>query len=45
MISGTMGGLDEAVQVLGEESRNKEIKITIEAGKEVLIFINQRLKI
>jgi len=45
VITGAMGGLDEAVQIMGDEAKNKETKISIEAGKEVLIFINQRFKI
>lgn len=45
VITGAMGGLDEAVQVMGDEAKNKETKISIDAGKEVLIFINQRFKI
>lgn len=45
VITGAMGGLDEAVSIMGDEAKNKETKITIEAGKEVLIFINQRFKI
>lgn len=45
MITGAMGGLDEAVSIMGSEAKAKETKITIEAGKEVLIYINQRFKI
>lgn len=45
VITGSMGGLDEAVQIMGDEAKSKETKISIDAGKEVLIFINQRFKI
>jgi hypothetical protein len=45
IITGAMGGLDEAVQIMGDEAKTKETKISIDAGKEVLIFINQRFKI
>lgn len=45
IITGAMGGLDEAVGIMGDDAKNKETKISIEAGSEVLIFINQRFKI
>ena len=45
VITGAMGGLDEAVGIMGEDAKSKETKISIDAGKEVLIFINQRFKI
>lgn len=45
MLTGAMGGLGEAVSIMGDEAKSKETKITIEAGKEVLIYINQRFKI
>lgn len=45
VITGAMGGLDEAVGIMGENAKGKETKISIDAGKEVLIFINQRFKI
>lgn len=45
VITGAMGGLDEAVSIMGDEAKSKETKITIEAGKSVLIYINQRFKI
>lgn len=45
MLTGAMGGLDEAVSIMGEEAKSKDTKITIEAGKVVLIYINQRFKI
>ena len=45
VITGAMGGLDEAVSIMGDEAKSKETKITIEAGKVVLIYINQRFKI
>ena len=45
VITGAMGGLDEAVQLMGDEAKTKETKISIDAGKEVLIFINQRFKL
>jgi hypothetical protein len=45
VITGAMGGLDEAVSIMGDEAKSKETKITVEAGKSVLIYINQRFKI
>jgi hypothetical protein len=45
VLTGTMGGLDQGVQILSEEARTKEAKVAIQAGTEVLIFINQRFKI
>lgn len=45
VITGAMGGLDEAVSIMGDEAKTKETKISIEAGTEVLIYINQRFKI
>jgi hypothetical protein len=45
VLTGTMGGLDQGVQILSDEAKTKEAKVTIQAGTEVLIFINQRFKI
>jgi hypothetical protein len=45
VLSLTMGGLDQGVQILSDEAKTKEAKVTIQAGTEVLIFINQRFKI
>lgn len=45
LLSGAMGGVDQAVEIMGEESKNKDTKVVIEAGKPVLIYFNQRFKI
>lgn len=45
VLSGTIGSLDEGLQVFSEEMKTEEVKISIDAGKEILIFFNQRFRL
>ena len=45
LLSGAMGGVDQAVEMMNEESKTKETKVVVQAGREVLIYFNQRFKI
>ena len=43
--SGGIGALDEIVQMSTDEYKTQEPKISIDAGKQVLIYFNRRFKI
>lgn len=43
--SGGIGALDEIVQMSSEEYKNQEPKISIDAGKKVLVYFNRRFKL
>lgn len=43
--SGGIGALDEIIQMSADEYKTQEPKISIDAGKEVLIYFNRRFKI
>jgi hypothetical protein len=43
--SGGIGALDEIVQMNADEFKTQEPKISIDAGKEVLIYFNRRFKL
>ena len=45
LLSGAMGGVEQAVEMMNEESKTKETKVVVQAGREVLIYFNQRFKI
>lgn len=44
-LNGLLGSTDEMTSMMREDMRTKEPKATIEAGKEVLIYFNERLEI
>lgn len=44
LLGGTMGSLDQGIQIMADEMKTEEVKISIDAGKEILIFFNQRFK-
>ena len=43
--SGGIGAMDEIVQMSSEEYKNQEPKISIDAGKKVLVYFNRRFKL
>ena len=42
---GGIGALDEIIQMSTDEYKTQEPKISINAGKEVLVYFNRRFKI
>jgi hypothetical protein len=44
LLGGTIGSLDQGIQIMADEMKTEEMKISINAGKEILIFFNQRFK-
>jgi hypothetical protein len=44
LLGGTIGSLDQGIQIMADEMKTEEMKISINAGKEILVFFNQRFK-
>lgn len=45
ILGGAIGSLTEGIQLMTEDMKTEEMKITINAGKDVIIYFNQRFKI